>query len=550
MTRMTGGRAVVETLKAAGIDTVFGIVSVHNVPIYDAIQQDGSIRAVGVRHEQGAVYMADGYARASGRLAVALTSTGPGAANAVGGLFEAQFASSPVLHITGQINTAFLDQQKGFLHEAKDQLGMLRAVSRFAARVTATEQIPAVLTDALRAIRSGRPGPASVEIPIDLQYAEADVEIASIEGFPRREPAASDIEKAAEMLSASQRPLLWAGGGVIAAEAATEVRQLAERLGIPVITSVNGRGALPEDHPLCLGTLTNDAGVREIIANADLLLAVGTRFQGQATSNWQMKLPENLIHIDLDGGAIGRNYPAALGIVADARVALQQLLRVLPAGAPRGAYATEATEVRAAARERARAALGPQLTIMDDIRSLLERDATIVRDATVPMYVWGNRLLEIYEPRTSIYTSSYAIGPGLPLAIGAKLGRPDRQCVALCGDGGFMLNLSELATAVQHNVAVKVVLFNDKGYGVLRGVQDRQFEGRRIGVDLATPDFVKVCEGFGLVAERVSTVEDFRGALQRALDVEGPALLDVDLTAIGTLQIGAAASAATRPRPA
>ncbi len=534
MARMTGGQAVVETLKTLGIDTVFGIVSVHNVPIYDAVRRDGSIRAVPVRHEQGAIYMADGFARSSGRVAAAITSTGPGAANAVGGLFEAQFASSPVLHITGQVNVPMLDQGKGVLHEAKDQLGMLRTVSRHAARVTTTEDVPSVITTAFAAIRSGRPGPASVEIPIDLQYAEADVDIPAVEGFPRPAPAAADIEKAAALLADSQRPLIFAGGGVISADASEELRELSRRLGAPVLTSVNGRGALPEDDPLCLGTLYNDPGVRDLLGQSDLMLAVGTRFQGQTTGNFQMQLPSRLVHVDIDREVIGRNYPAELGIVADARLALQDLLRALPTSVDRKAYAQEAASVSRAARERARSTISPNhLSLMDGLRSTLARNAIVVRDATVPVYMWGNRLLEVYEPRTSLFTSSYAIGPGLPLAIGAKLGRPDRQCVALCGDGGFMLNLSELATAVENRVGVKVVLFNDRGYGVLRGVQDRQFEGRRIGVDLATPDFLKLSDAFGLPAERVSTVDAFVPALQRALDVDGPALIDVDLTAIG-----------------
>jgi acetolactate synthase-1/2/3 large subunit len=549
MPNLSGGEAVLETLKAAGVDKVFGIISVHNIPIYDAIARLGGIEPICVRHEQGAIYMADGYARASGRIGVAISSTGPGAANAVGALFEAQNASSPVLHITGQVDSAYLGKGKGYLHEAKDQPAMLRAVSRHHDLLDSTAAIPGAIARAIEAVTTGRPGPASLEIPIDLQYARAEVNLPVFEGFPRRGPGQDGVRRAAEMLAAAEQPVIWAGGGAVSANAAAEVRALAERLGAPVVTTVNGRGALPEDHPLSFGTLLADPGVREAVQGADVLLAVGTRFQGGATNNWQLRLPEKLIHVDVDAAEIGRSYPAALAINADARLALQALLRALPADHRRDAYVAECRRIRDAAWETARSRLPEAwLRLMDDLRAALPRDATVVRDATIPVYIRGNRLFPIYEPRTSIYTTSGAIGPGLPLAIGAKLGRPDRPCVALCGDGGFMLNLSELATAVQHEVAVKVLLFNDGGYGVLRGIQDFQFEGRHVAVDLATPDFPRVCEGFGVWARRVDSPAAFRPALEAALAVQGPALLDIDTAAFGPLQIGQGAAAATRPR--
>lgn len=539
MAMLTGGKAVVETLKAAGVNTVFGIISVHNIPIYDAMAQDNSLRPVAVRHEQAAVFMADGYARVTGRLGVAITSTGPGAANSIGAMLEAYTASSPVLQVTGQINTPFLDQGKGFLHEAKDQLGMLRTVTGFAARASSAEAIPDSIHQAIHHIYSGRHRPAAVEIPIDLQYAEVDIAIPHSEGFPRQQPAAADIAKAAELLNQAQRPVLWAGGGVIAADAADELRLLAERLGAPVITSTNGRGSIPENHPLCIGNFTGDRQVRQLVQQADLLLAVGTRFQGGATGNWRMELPHQLVHIDIDPQEVGRNYPAAVRVVADAKVALRRLLEAVDTNRqPDEGYILEVQSVREQARAAARSTLGPYEEIMDGLRATLADDAIIVCDATVPAYTWGNRLLAIYHPRTFIYPSTAAIGPGLPLALGAKVGCPDRQVVAICGDGGFMLNLSELATAVQHNLAAVVLLFNDRGYGVLRAVQNRQFEGRHIAVDLHTPDFVAVAKGFGVWAQRIGSVKEFKPALEAALATGRPALLEIDMDAIGPLAWG------------
>jgi len=543
MATMSGGQATVEALRAAGVRAVFGIVSVHNLPIFDALSQAPDIKVYQARHEQSAVHMADGYARATGEIACALSSTGPGAANTAGGLMEAWYAVSPVLHITGQVETAYLDQQKGFLHEAKDQLAMLGSLSLVAKRVDSTESIPAVIAAAVETIRTGRPGPASIEIPIDLQYARAEIDVPVIEAFPRKTPDSSLIDEAARRLAGARRPLIISGGGVVSADASEELRLIAERLGAPVVTTVNGRGGIPEDHPLALSVLwapfTGDTELQELIASADVVLVAGSRLKGQTTTNWRLKIPGDIVQIDVDAEELGRNYPAATAIEADLRLGLQSLLRVL---GPGPAASPESAEQVKTMRERLRGGvkvrLGEQAKLMDTLRSALDRDAIIVRDSTQPAYTWGNGLMEVYEPRTSIWAASGAIGPGLPLAIGAKLGRPDRQCVVFCGDGGFMLTIGELSTAVQHNVGVKVLMFNDGGYGVLRAYQDRLFEGRRFAVDLATPDFVKLSEGFGMYAERVESADAFGPALERALAVDGPALLDIDLTKIGVVNFG------------
>ncbi len=535
MDRVNGGTMVVRTLRALGVEKLFGIVSVHNVPIYDAIAREGGIEPIMVRHEQGAGGMADGYARATGRPGVYVTSTGPGAANAAGAMLEAFTASSPVLHITGQVETPFLDGGRGFLHEAKDQLGMLRAVTKHAERVTAAEGIPEAIVRCFNLARSGRPGPVALEIPIDLQYAEADFVLPDVSSPAVPAPGEGEVAEAARALAAAGRPLIWAGGGVVSAGAADELRLLAERLGAPVVTTHTGRGAIPEDHPLALGQFFNDREVRELVASSDCLLAVGTRFEGAHTLNWTLKLPQNLIHVNVDPAAIGLNYPTSLAIVADARSTVVSLVEALGAGgAPADSdYAAEIARIRAGSRARAREDVAVHVPIMDALRGALARDAIVVKDATLPAYTWGNRLLDVYEPRTSMHPTTVAIGPGLALALGARLGRPERQTVLMVGDGGFMLNIAELATAVQHDIRIVILLFNDRGYGVLRNHQDQRFGGRRIAVDLHTPDFVKLADGFGLRAERVSTIDGFGPALGRALAAAGPVLLDIDELEIG-----------------
>ncbi len=542
MREMTGGEAVYESLRALGVEYVFGIVSVHNIPIYDAIHRGGGITPIAVRHEQGALHAADGYARATGKLGVAITSTGPGVTNAMTGLFEAGFASSRVMMVTGQVDSVYYGKGKGFLHEAENQLPMLRTVTGRTESVQRPEEIGEAMFRVASDICTGRPRPGAIEIPVDFQYAKAAIDIPHVESWPRLQPARDAISRAAELIRGASKVVIWAGGGVLTGEAEREVQQLAERLNAPVFTSTNGRGAVPEDHPLCMGPLTNMPAFGEVFGGADVVLAVGTRFQGGATRNWTMSIPAKLIHIDVDPGVINRNYHADLPIVADARLALAAILRdmdgthvVKPEDAARrqvenSVFLARAQELRDAARAQIRREIGPDYeAIMDAMRDHLPRDGFVVRDATVPAYLWGNRLMPILAPRTSLNPTSAAIGPALPLAIGAAIGT-DRKAAVIQGDGGFMLNIAELSTAAQYRAPVVVCVFNDGGYGVLRSIEGRTFEGRQFGVDLHTPDFVTVANGMGVEAERVESAAAFREAFARGIAHEGPYLIDIDVT--------------------
>jgi acetolactate synthase I/II/III large subunit len=530
----TGGDAVVRALTQADVGAVFGVISIHNMAIYDAMLRRGGIRTIASRSESGAVNMADGYARASGGLGVALTSTGTGAGNAAGALIEAQTAGSPVLHLTGQVESGYLDKGRGFIHEAKDQLGMLRAVSKAAFRPIGPEAVAWTVQVAMEKALEAPRGVASVEVPVDYQYA-ATAPVALVPPRPvSRAPAAEEVWRAAELLAAARRPVIWSGGGVIAADGGPELRALAERLGAGVITSTAGRGVLPEDHPLCIGNYGTSAAVRALLEAADVLLAVGTRFRGNETMNWRLPVPPTVVQVDVDPVAIGRGYPATAAVVGDARLALAALHAALPPEVgPDQEYAEEIRAVRAAARAAMRATLGPYERVVDDLQAVLPRDAIRVRDVTVPASTWGHRLLEVYEPRTSIHAVGGGIGQGLQMALGAQLARPDRLVVVIAGDGGLMVNIGELATAVQEGLAVVVVLFDDGGYGVLRNIQDATMDGRHIGVDLRSPDFVALAEAFGAWAARVRTVGEFRPALEAAIEAKGPALVVVDMAAVG-----------------
>jgi acetolactate synthase-1/2/3 large subunit len=540
---MTGGEAVASALEALGVRHVFGIVSVHNLPIYDAIARRGTITPVGVRHEQAAAHAADGYARATGELGVVIASTGPGTTNTMTGLFESGFASSPVLLITGQIDTGHLGKGKGILHEAEHQRLMLSSLCRRVETVRRTEDIGRAVIAVAEDIRAGRPQPGAVEIPIDQQYRRAQVVIPDIRTGAGHTPDADALSKVADALSAATRPVLWAGGGVVSAGAGPALVALAERLGAPVVTTVEGRGSIPEDHPLCLGALTTSRPVEEILSGADVVLAVGTRFQGHSTRNWSLSFGGTLAHLDADPGVIGRNYATPLPVVGDARIGLELLLGAIGRVSTDPGHLEKARSAAATARTEARAKIGEDYCrIMDAIRRHAPRESVMVRDATVPAYLWGDRLLPILEPRTSVRPASAAIGPGLPLALGAAAGS-GHPAVLIAGDGGFMLHVGELVTAVQHDLPVVICLFNDRGYGVLRGIEARQFDGRNFGVDLATPDFPALAQSMGVQATRVADPAAFESAFREAIASGRPTLIDVDMLALSPLSL-------VGPRPA
>ena len=548
---MTGGEVVHEVLVRAGVTHVFGVVSVHNLPIYDAIERGGRITPVAMRHEQAAVHAADGYARATGRLGVAVTSTGPGAANGLPGLYEAGFASSPVLMITGQADTANFGKGRGFVHEADNQAAMLAAVCRRVETVRMRQQIAPALMRVIEDILTGRPQPGSIEIPIDLQYAGREVtpaEQAPVAVPAPVQPDAAAVDAAAALLAGAVRPLIVAGGGVLRsggaqrpAGASAELRALAELLGAPVLLSANGRGGLADDHPLCLGNLVYHPEIRALREQADVVLAVGTRLQVGSEARNYAALSGKLIHLDADAGVIHRVNPAELAVVADAAAGLAAVTAALadrgdrgdrPVARERQAWAERARTARATVQARLRDLIGPDhAAIMEEIRAGAPRATRLVRDSTVPAYLWGNQMLPILEPRTSMHPTAGAIGPGLPLAIGAAVAT-ERRTVLIVGDGGFMLHVGELAVAAQYRLPVTICLFNDRGYGVLRRIEETRFGGRTFGVDLATPDFPALARSMGVDAQAVAGVDQFRTAYQAAMQGDGPVLLDIDLNAL------------------
>jgi acetolactate synthase-1/2/3 large subunit len=553
MDQHTGGDAVVDSLEQAGVEVVFGIPSVHNLPVYDSLRRRGGIRAITVRHEQAAAGAADAYARVTGRIGVFITSTGPGAANAIGGLLEASVAGSPVLHLTGQVETRYLDQGRGFIHEVPHQPQMLASVCKAVHRAMAADDIAGVVAGAIAEALSAPQGPVSVELPIDLQYAEAVLvpserlcELLVPLAPPPPDPSA--IRRAVDLVAASRRPLVWAGGGVVSAGAEAEVAELVRRIGAGVLTSPNGRGVIPEDDPASIGNLSWDPGVRELSTEADLLVAVGTRYQGPNTENWKMSLPATLVQIDVQPSRPGRNYTPTVAVVADAKVALVDILAALSEvegspGAEEG-WRSRVSATAAAARSRLRHVIGPQEGLLDALAGVIGLDTVVVKDSTIPAYTWGNRLLPVGRPRRAVMPNGFAIGLGLAHGVGAAAacaapvgaGSPS-SVVLMVGDGGVMLTLSELATLATEQLPVVVLVFCDGGYGILRNIQDKQYgeTAGRIGVDLGSPDFVALARALGVGAERVSTVAGFGKVVGEAVGRSEPYLVQVDLDAIGPM---------------
>jgi len=533
---MTGGQAVAETLAAIGVKHVFGIVSVHNLPIYDALSLHRDIQVINVRHEQAAAHAADAYSRVTGELGVLLTSTGPGAVNAVPGIYEAAFVSSRVMMITGQIESRFRGKGKGFLHEHEKQPEMLNTVCRSVASVRYTEDISRELARVADDIRRGRPQPGAIEIPIDLQYRTTDIEIVGSSKTERIAPDETLLDQAAEILRTAERPVIWAGGGVNISGAGQELTAFAERLGAPVVTTIEGRGSISETHPLSLGFRTDRVSGLEIFEEADAVLAVGTRFQNYATRVWSLPMPEKLVHVDVDPEVIGRNYPAAVAVVSDAKLGLEGLLKRVKEGNVDEQFVDRCLKIRASDEQAVREEIGSDHSqIVSIIRQLLPEDSPIVRDSTVPNYTWGNRLLPIVRSRTSVRPAAVAIGPGLPLGMGAAIGSGNHTLIVQ-GDGGLQLSIGELSACAEHQIPVIVLVFNDSGYNILRIIQDNVL-GRKHGTELPTVDFVKVAEGMGVDAERVDGLEQFEPALARALERQGPSLLDIDMNVLAPIRL-------------
>jgi acetolactate synthase I/II/III large subunit len=517
----SGGEAIADSLIANGVDTVFGIPGIQLDALYDAFyKRRDRIRVIHTRHEQGAAYMAMGYAQASERTGVFAVVPGPGLLNSLTALADAASANLPVLGITGQIPSERIGQGLGFPHELKDQRAVVRGIIDWAERADHPSEVPARIDAAFRHMHHPRRRPAVFEMPPDLMAQRAPVVAlpAASANFPRPPLADPDaVARAAARIAAAAAPLIMVGGGAMAAEAA--VTRLAALLGAPVVMTSNGRGVLPDDHPLAFNMLCG----QELWKSADLVIAVGTRMITPLLSWGRADLP--VIRIDVDPvQALKPQHPAE-AIVADAGDAVHALCDVLEAGRAsptRWNFAAITAPVMSRL-----AGLEPVAGYARAIRDAVPRDGIFVSDIT-QFGVYARFALPIYHPKTYLLPGYQAtLGWAYPAALGAQVAHPERKVVTFAGDGGFLFNIQELATAVQHRIPVVAIVFNNSRFGNVHLIQAKDYGGRHIATDLANPDFVRLAQAFGMSAARVETPDGLAQALGAFLAAGAPALIEV-----------------------
>jgi acetolactate synthase I/II/III large subunit len=526
------GDTIARVLADIGVTTAFGVISIHNMPILDAIARQGRIRFVPARGEAGAMNMADAYARVSRSLGVVITSTGTAAGNAAGSQVEALTAGSPVLHITTQVDREFCDRDRAAIHDVPRQPDMLKAVSKTYMRIWEPASAADMLLAAAREALTAPSGPVTLEIPVDVQRANiARPAISAAMEIAPRQPDPAQLDRLAARIRQAKRPLLWLGGG---ARGASQAATALAKRGFGIVTSTNGRAVVAEGHPHTLGAYNMTPKAQHIYARADLMIVVGSRLRGNETQNNKMALPP-LIQIDADPTQAGRNYPVEMFVLADAAPALEGLLARLPETLDtEAAFLAEIAAARTKSESKLAAGLGPYRLLADTLRERVHGEKRPwVRDVTISNSTFGNRYVRIAEPHLGVHALGGGIGQGIAMGIGASLAGAAEKCVTLLGDGGAQLMIGELATAVEAQADVVFVLMNDRGYGVIRNIQDAQYGGRRVYADILTPDFALICQAVGLPHQRVRDVTKFAAVFDAALGASGPCLIEVDMAEIG-----------------
>ena len=529
----TVGEFIARYLAEIGTEVMFGVISIHNMPILDAVARQGRIRFVPARGEAGAMNMADAYARVSGKMGVVLTSTGTAAGNAAGAQVEALTAGTPLLHITATVDLAFADRDRAPIHDVPRQHEMLKGISKTYVRMWSAGGAIGALTAAVSAAVSAPAGPVALEIPVDVQRARMEGAAPVFAPEPQR-PRASDaaLDALAAMVLKARRPILWLGGG--ARGACAEARELVAR-GFACVTSTQGRGIVPEDHPANLGAFNMTPEAQALYARSDFMLVVGSRLRGNETLNNAMRLPRPLAQIDAEPSQGGRNYPVDLFAHGDAAETLRRLLDRLTARLevdPNLAF--DVATARAQSEGALRSRLGPYEALAETLcERVAEGRHPWVRDVTISNSTFGNRYVRIANPRHGVHALGGGIGQGVAMGVGAALGSSGPKAITLLGDGGTMLGLAEMITAVDENAPLVYVLMNDQAYGVIQNIQDAQYDSRRHFSKVAVPEFPTFCRAIGMPHTIVRSVEDFPAALDAALAADGPQVVEVDMVAIG-----------------
>lgn len=536
---MQGAEIFIESLLAEGVDTIFGHPGGAILPINDALYS-GRVRHILTRHEQGAVHMAEGYARATGRPGVVLVTSGPGGTNVVTGLTDAFMDSTPIVVFTGQVNTDVIGNDA---FQEADIVGMTRSCTKHNYLVRDVKNLARTIKEAFYIAATGRPGPVLVDIPKDVANGSAEFsypDSVDIRGYkPTTLGHAGQIRRAAEMLAAAQRPVIYAGGGVIHSEAAAELHELGELTATPVTNTLMGLGGFPGRHDLWLGMLGMHGTYTANMAmdQADLVIAIGARFDDRVTGNLEeFCVGAEFIHIDIDPSSIGKNIPVALPIVGDVKMCLQRLLKELRAMEGKDWHADHASWLAQVAEwhrdfplsyeQEPDGELMPQY-VCEQIYEATEGDAIITTEVGQHQ-MWAAQFYHFTKPRHFITSGGLGtMGYGFPAAIGAQIAYPDRTVIDIAGDGSFQMNVQELATAVQYDLPVIVAILNNHSLGMVRQWQQFFYEGRYADTSLeVSPDYVKLAEAYGAVGLRATKPDEVRPALEEAIRLRRPVVLD------------------------
>jgi acetolactate synthase-1/2/3 large subunit len=536
MPKMSGAKALIETLKAEKVKHIFGIPGGAMIPVYDVLYDEKKIRHILVRHEQAAAHAADGYARASGKPGVCMATSGPGATNLTTGILNAYMDSSPVVAISGQVPKSLLGTDA---FQEADMVSVMLPVAKHNFMVRSAAEVPQMVRLAFKIATTGRQGPVHIDLPKDVQVEESNVKIPSKVKYLKKvetKPRAEEVRRAVKLLTQANRPLILAGGGVISANASAELVKLAELLQAPVVTTMMGKGVIPEDHPLALGMLGMHGRIAANIAvtECDVLLGIGQRFDDRATSDVRYFAPKaKIIHVDIDQVEFGKNVRVDVPVAADAKEALKALTKGLRDKAKRGKGGQWLKRVKKMRKDFAprmdydETPIKPQ-RVIKELMGVLDDNAIITAEVG-QCEMWAAHYCTIKKPRHFIASGGLGtMGFGFPAAIGAKMARPKCDVVDVAGDGSFLMNSQELATAVDNDIPVVVCILDNRFLGMVKQWQDMFYGKRRSAVDLGeTPDFAKLAEAYGAWGDTAARPSEIAPKLKEALKSGKPAVLDV-----------------------
>lgn len=545
MAKMSGAQALLESLERQKVDTIFGILGGAILPVYDALCDHKKLRHILARHEQCAAHEAEGFAKASGRVGVCMATSGPGATNLVTGIANAYMDSSPIVALTGQVpasgvNTSYMIGRDAF--QEADIIGITTAVTKYSFQPRSIAEIPIAVKSAFYIASTGRPGPVLIDLPKNVQAGIADVEMTdkiSIGGYKLNiEPDMAKISEASDLLAKAQTPIILCGGGAITSGASDEIVQLSDLLMAPVATTFMGKGAFPETHPLSLGSIGmhGNPAANRLMGEADVLLAVGTRFGDRATANLDTFASNaKIIHIEIDDAEINKNVEVDVPIVADAKVALKMLLAATSKKLGKGEGKTWTKRVKEVKEK-----LSPLMkdlpkdivpkTLLLELRKLLPENG-IVTTEVGQNQMWSALYFKALKPRTFISSGGLGtMGFGFPAAIGAKVACPDRPVVDIAGDGSFIMSEQELATSVTEDIPVIVIVLNNSVLGMVAQWQRTLYDRRYMAINLGkVPNMVKLAEAYGAQGFRVNSIPEFQKAVKTALSSKVTTVIDVPI---------------------